>query len=389
MNTLDRYIARQYLFNVVALLVLLFTFVVAVDVTLNIDRFVARAGKLSQGQEASGLRRGVLTTILVFNLWGPRLLQLFTYTVGLALVGAMGFTLTQMVRHRELVAMLASGISLRRVARPILIVGIVFLGLKLIDHEVLLSSPRIAPLLVRDHGDAGNPRLGEFNIPPVAESKDPKSGTRRVFMAERFEPATATLLDLNIWERDGRGIAQRHISSPRGVWRVGPDGGGWDLDSPSVVSLRLPEAGSGRATVDPGPAPVRIATDLGPEALIFRRHAAYSQTLSWSQISGMLTNPNIEPSLREKLQRIRYGRLATVASTLLSLIITMPFFLLREPRNMLVQSLKCAPVGILALLGSVILTAMPVPGLPPGLAAFLPALILTPIAIASVGWVRT
>lgn len=46
MNTLDRYIARQYLFNVLALLVVLFSFVVAVDVSLNIDKYLEAVSKI-------------------------------------------------------------------------------------------------------------------------------------------------------------------------------------------------------------------------------------------------------------------------------------------------------------------------------------------------------
>ena len=79
MTTLDRYIARQFLFNALALLILLFTFVVAIDVTLNIDRFVDRAKTLTEGQETGSLRRATLTAILVFNLWGPKLPVSYTH----------------------------------------------------------------------------------------------------------------------------------------------------------------------------------------------------------------------------------------------------------------------------------------------------------------------
>ena len=55
MSTLDRYIARQYLFNVAALLVLLFSFVVVVDVMLNIDRMFKVATAFAKGREISGM----------------------------------------------------------------------------------------------------------------------------------------------------------------------------------------------------------------------------------------------------------------------------------------------------------------------------------------------
>ena len=60
MTTIDRYIARQYLFNVVALLVLLCSFVVTVDVTLNLDRFMDRAEAIEK--ESAKQARAVVTT---------------------------------------------------------------------------------------------------------------------------------------------------------------------------------------------------------------------------------------------------------------------------------------------------------------------------------------
>ncbi|MBX3386976.1 MAG: LptF/LptG family permease [Phycisphaeraceae bacterium] len=405
MNTLDRYIARQYLFNVLALLVLLFTFVVAIDVTLNIDRFVRNAGRVDPS--STGLRRAVVTAMLVFDLWGPRLLQLFAFTVGLALVGGMGFTLTQMVRHRELSAMLASGISLRRVARPILVVAVGFMILKVVDHELVLSHPRIAPLLIRDHGEVGNRSISQFGVPPTPEGgfsprrAGPETADggleagagRRVFMADRFDPDTHSLTGVIIWERDAAGVATRTIRAASATWRAGSDFGAgrgyWVLTDATARSMRMPPPGSGVTEVDPGPVPTEVETDLGPEQLIAKRHERYSQTLSWAQIGALLENPGMDPQMREKLQRIRYGRVSTVLSGLLSLIITIPFFLLREPKNMLVQSLKCAPVAIVALMGGVLLATVPVPGLPPGFSAFLPVIALLPIAVASVSWVRT
>src|SRR5947207_593492 len=102
MNTLDRYIARQYLFNVLALLVVLFSFVVAVDVSLNADKFIEAVNRIDP--HAGGIRKAALVALGVLDMWWPKLLQLFNYLVGLVLVAAMGFTFTQLVRNRELVA---------------------------------------------------------------------------------------------------------------------------------------------------------------------------------------------------------------------------------------------------------------------------------------------
>jgi len=54
MTILDRYIARQFLFNTVVLMLLLFAFVVTIDVALNLDRFVATGEPHDAGAEPVG-----------------------------------------------------------------------------------------------------------------------------------------------------------------------------------------------------------------------------------------------------------------------------------------------------------------------------------------------
>ncbi len=417
MTTLDRYIARQFLFNVMALMVLLFCFVVTVDVTLNLDRFMGRAEEIERQSAAasarpvgpavsanpaaqahapappfppapvkpSAVRKGVLTALLVFDLWWPRLLQLFNYTIGLCLVGAMGFTFTQLVRHREMVAVLAGGISLYRLLVPVFVVAIAMMALKTINQELVISNPRVAPLLARDPGDAGNRDLSTFRVQLVAD------GRGQVWFAGEFEPRTNVLTNVDIWRRNSSGVVTSRVSADEARWR---GGGVWDLVNPRVSSMEMGRAGSvgpggvGGARVRTEP-PTQIETDLEPSTLLFKEFASYRQCLSWGQIGEMLGSPQLKADLREELQRIRWGRISTMISSLLALAITMPFFLLREPRNMVVQSLKCAPVGIVSLVGGTLLAAMPIPGLPAGFAVFLPVLVLLPIAVAVLSGVRT
>src|SRR5688572_20352445 len=126
MGLLDRYILRQYLTNVLALFIILFGFVITVDVSLNAARYVKVAERIieSRGDEPTGLRISLASITIVFDLWWPRLLLLFNFMVGLVMVGAMGFTFGQLSRRRELVAILAAGRGLLRTAAPVVVAGL-------------------------------------------------------------------------------------------------------------------------------------------------------------------------------------------------------------------------------------------------------------------------
>ncbi len=379
MKLLDRYIARQYLLNIGALLLILACFVVAIDVSLNLSNYWRAAVEVSQATPSmdSGLRRVLITLLMVADLWWPRLLSLFSFLNGLVLIGAMGFTVTQLVRHRELVAVLTSGQSLFRVARPILMVAALMTGLQALDQELVI--PKIAPLLVREKTDVGKRQLGETRVVPVVDAKG------RIWYAGSFDADQGAMTDVSIWERDESSLPMRRIHAAKAAWHDGA----WDLDGVSVESRRRGETSTGIT-------PTRIATDLSPTALKIRHFAGFGQNLSFAQAREMLsaldtmgTDQEQARKMREQLQRASLGRISTMASNLLTLIISMSLFLTREPRNMLVSSLKCAPIGIVSLMGGVLGTSATAPGVPTALSVFIPVMVLLPVAIAMVSRVKS
>jgi lipopolysaccharide export system permease protein len=377
MKLLDRYIARQYLLNVLVLLIILCCFVVMIDVSLNIDRYWKTA-TTKLGSEGDSLLRGVVLTILgITDLWWPRLLSLFNFLIGLVLVGAMGFTCTQLVRNRELVAVLTSGQSLFRVARPFIVVAVALTALQVANQEFVI--PRIAPLLMRDHGDMGKRSLGASEVPLTVDAAD------RVFYASSFDADAGTLEHLYVWERDQSGLAQSMIYAPRAEWT----GSAWKLTG-AVTEPRASSETAVRAGPD------ILETNLDPSLLKMRRFAGYGNYLGYEQASAMLdrldqikVDTETARKTRDQLQRISLGRISTMCANILTLIIAMTFFLTREPRNMVGQALKCAPVGITALIGGVLGTWAPVPGVPAWLSVFIPVIVLTPVAVATVSRVRT
>lgn len=389
MKTIDRYIARQYLLNIIALVVILFSFIIAIDLSLNFDKFMALAamrGKTPEG-DPSTARKLLLTIFLVFDYWWPKLVQLFNYMIGLIIIGAMGFTCSQLVRHREFVAAVAGGISLHRLMRPILLVALLATAVQAVNFEYII--PNIADLIQRDREQASQRRLESLPVRLVPD------GQRRLFYARSFEPEKQQMLDVLIIERSPGGPAIRTITAARALWRDG----GWDLENGTAES-RSSQAAP-REKVD------RITTDLDPTALKIARFSGYSQSLSWSQISEMLRRPellalsadvakndtaanlDVRDERVAELERIRYGRAAIMLCNILALLAVMPFFLRREPTSMIMESIKAAPLAVGGVMGGVLGASAAIPGLPPQVGVFVPALVLLPIAIAAVTSVRT
>ncbi len=373
MTILDRAIAKQFLINTAVLLVVLFCFVVAVDVSLKFDEYMEIASQRASqgGGEAPFVRTFVVSVGLVIDLWWPRLLQLLNFMLGLVMIAAMGFTFAQMVRSRELVAMLAGGLSLWRAARPVLVVAAILSGVQLANQELVI--PKIAPLLTREHRQAGLRSLGVLRLKPTSDDAG------RVLYANAFDADAGTLEGLRVIERDPSGKPQRIVHADLATW----DGQKWVLRGGRSIPMA--------EGVAQGPV-AAISTKLDPTALKVRRFAGYRNSLSWSQMSELIESRKDDQSANvriDEFERIRWGRLGVVSANLLGLMICMPFFLRREPIPMIKPALKCAPVAIVALMGGVLGATAAIPALPPQVSVFVPPLVLLPLAIAAITSIRT
>lgn len=370
---IDRYIARQYLINVATLLLIFGSLFASVDTILNLGRFIDAGAELA-GQRGTA-RHVVMTLVWMVNYWGPKLLQLFNFLAGMALVAAMGFTCAQLSRRRELVAAVAGGMSLHRLARPFLLVALGVTAAQAVNHEVFV--PAVAPLLTRNPSDALRREVKPFQTPLV------KDGSGRLWYASEYDPRARTLRDARVWERDESGRVTRRVSGALAKW----DGAAWVFDNARVETGAGP-ARPERAAPETGET-VRITTDLDPTGLVARTFADFGQNLSWRQIGRMFDGAPVDTRTRERFERVRWGRLSTMASNLLALVVALPFYLLREPRSMLGQTVKAAPLVIGALIAAVIGPAFALPGLPVWLGVFAPTLVLLPAAVAAAVSVKT
>lgn len=388
MLTLDRYIAVRFLASFVLLFMLLFVFAVAIDLILNLDRFV-QAARDTSGPEAGVIRISFTLVMHVVHFQLPRLFQFYAFLNAMVAVGAMGFTLAHMHRHRELVAILASGVSLHRVAMPFVVIIFGLSVLQLLNQEYIL--PKIAPLLLRDHGHIGRQSVREFAVPLTADAEG------HLIQAPAFDPRTAVLRWPSILVRDEYGRTVKRIIAREARWEPpqsddavpgAPGSGGWRLlDGTMLSAVAEDSSGSGASQETP----VEFFwTDVNPDVLTSRQHGQYMAMLSLRQISAMLRTPRFtDRTSHRALLRYRYARFASVLINVLLIWVTLPSFLLREPANLLRQSIQCAALALPLMIGSALLMMVDLGGIAPAVGVFLPVVILGPIALARWTFVRS
>ncbi|MCG3179562.1 MAG: hypothetical protein BIFFINMI_01900 [Phycisphaerae bacterium] len=139
MKTLDRYVVTNFLISYLIMAFVMIGLYVLVDLTLNSDEFT----------EHDESAMSVLGDIGTY--YGNQVFVYFKELGGIITLMSAIVTLTMMNRRNEMTAILASGVSLYRVIWPVLILGLAFNGLAILDQELII--PRIADKLVRSHDE--------------------------------------------------------------------------------------------------------------------------------------------------------------------------------------------------------------------------------------------
>jgi lipopolysaccharide export LptBFGC system permease protein LptF len=361
MLLIDRTIILRFLGNFVTLFCLIFIFAVSIDVILQFDSFVGAARRAVDAGRFDSILLATLAAILDFH--GPRVFQFFAFMVGLVSIGAAGFTLAQMQRSRELVALLASGFPLQRVMMAILLAAAGLNVLQILNQELVI--PRLARVLLRDHGQILSTSQDSFPVPMTRDIHD------NLLYAADLDPVSQTMFDFLVLVRDEAGTAISRISAPEASWDE--DAGAWILQSGSSVVRTEMDQGVVERVV---PA-LQYDTDLSPRALSVRRHRDHAQMLSIAQIGDLREEGSDSSSA---LGRIKWARIGGLGVNLLVLMIALPAFLRRVPESLLPQSVQCAALGVTLLLCSVVVMMIPVSGISPAIMALLPTAFLLPVA---------
>jgi lipopolysaccharide export LptBFGC system permease protein LptF len=370
-STLDRYIIRQFLLNFVILLAVLMMLFTVVDLILNLDEFL-EAARLRMTEGGPSFSRALVWSLA--DYYGPLLVLMVVFFAGLVVTGAAGFTFAGLARTRETVAMVGSGISMYRIAAPVLVMGCLINGAMILVQEFAI--PPLAPKLARSNAQAKYAQIPAFAFIYAAD------GAGNLVSAGQFDSRDLTLREVSILERSTSGRALRRVFAGEARWNAGEQS--WMLSGASVV--RYDESDPVAGSAQPLPDGTAFRTDLSPPVLLAMRASIYPRLLSIRELRTMIGSRGVDSN---EMQQIIHTRFSTIITNVLVLAMTLPFYLLREPANLMREGIKASAVGLLTWGTGLLLLHMAGQQLNPVAAAWLPVIVFLPLAAILLQTVKT
>ncbi len=256
---LDRYIVRNFLVSALMWFIVLMSLRVVVDLFVNIDEF-------AKTDEPFADKIGMIA-----SYYGYQSMVYFVELGGIIIVAAAAFSLAMMNHTNELTAMLASGVSLHRVAWPIILCAMLMGGLVVVDQEIVI--PHYAEKLVRDRDD--QPGASDFAVrfqtdntgapwfSPRFWPREQIMETPVIILRDKGYNALALMIakEGRPWTLDGHKgwkLEQCRLKPIEGIWRAVP--GAQEPNWPKV---------DGKVVKDPNAKwPVYVYSMLTPENIL-------------------------------------------------------------------------------------------------------------------------
>jgi len=365
MKILDRYIAKNFLVGYAIAFCVLIGLRIVIDLFVSLDEFAEHAdlGAMT-----------VARNIVIY--YGLHTALYFRDFAGMITVVAAAFSLGKMVRTNELTAIMASGISLKRVVGPILVLALVLTGLLVVDQEVLI--PAVSSQLVRNQ-DAlpGEESYAAWFLPDNNGS---------LLCSPRFDVKTASFQDLT--------ILLRQPTAQPGIWTVtgciladqatyNPQTVRWDLTGGRLIGR---SAAAGTVPVDS-----YQASNVLPKNIPVMVKAEDKTLLSWRQLAALSA---LSPRDVGLLYSQKHFRITEPIINFVMLMVSLPVLVCRDPKavkSAVMVSFGLTAACILTTFVCKMLSTEPVllGRVMPEFWAWLPVFIFVPIAFVELDSMKT
>jgi lipopolysaccharide export system permease protein len=306
MKILDKYVAKNFLIGYAISFCVLIGLRIVIDLFVNLDEFTEHTGLSALAVIGNIFSFYCLNTTLYFRDFA-----------GMITVVAAAFSLGKMVRSNELVAIMASGVSLKRVIVPIVFLAVFLTAVLVIDQELII--PPLSDKLVR--GQDALPGQETYDVWFVADANG------SLICSQKFHVKTSTLEkptiitrqrqpDSIIWQLTG------WISAREAVYNY--QTGCWDLIDGFFIRKDDP-AGARRIS--------HFSTDITPRDVPVRRKSEHKTLLSSRQLAALAAQKTKIKDLAQ-LYSQRHFRITEPIINLVMLMIGLPILVCRDPKSM-------------------------------------------------------
>ena len=319
MKILDRYIAKNFIIGYIIAFTVLIGLCVVIDLFVSLDEFAEHHADLGTF--------AVLKNI--YNYYSIQCTLWFRDLAGMITVIAAVFSLARLTRKNELIAVMASGVSLKRVIAPIVILAILLTALLVIDQEIVI--PRLATKLIRKHDE----RPG-YELYDISFMSDNKSS---LLCTSRYDERTVTMFSPVIIIREPA-AEQNGAKGWRVVGKIQADSAkynyktkGWDLENGRL--LRIYNAAQ-QPRMNQQTEPVAFyQSDITPQRIPMKRQEGHKSLLSSTQLAAMAQQEPARLKDAAELYFQKHSRITDPIINMVMLIIALPVLVCRDPKTMI------------------------------------------------------
>jgi len=363
MKILDKYIAKNFLISYVIAFCVLIGLRILIDLFISIDEFAEHADL------------GTLAVVkIILSFYALHSTLYFRDFAGMIIVVAAVFSLGRMVRCNELIAVMASGVSLKRVIAPILILAILLTGLLVIDQEFII--PPLSNELVRSQDVI--PGQESYYVRFIRDAKG------SLIWSPRFDVKTATLHNPAILTRS------KIPESP--LWTVT----GWISAENATFKDGKWVLTNGLFTEN-GPKAIPTPrdfydSDITPEDIPVRHKSEYKTLLSSRQLTALAAQKAKIKDLAQ-LYSQKHFRITDPIINFAMLMVCLPVLVCRDPKAMksaiAISFATTATCFIVTFICRLMATEAVFGEVVPQLWAWLPVFIFLPVAFIELDAMKT
>lgn len=373
MKILDKYIAKNFFVGYCI------TFCVLIGLVMVIDLFV----NLGEFAEHSDLgAAAVFKNIIIY--YSAQMTLWFRDLAGMITVVAATFSLARLTRNNELIAVMASGVSLKRVIAPIVVIALMLTALLIIDQEFAI--PRLATQLVKAHDSLPDEETYELWF--MGDSKN------SLICSNRFSEKDQTMRQPTI-------ILRKETSNPvvfQVVGQIQADKAvynsqrqGWDLVNGTYRKIAT-SADEVDFIAKPTPEDF-YETDIKPRDIPLRQQEDYKALLSSRQLAVLAKQRGTRLKDKAEFYLHKHSRITKPIINMVMLLVALPVLVCRDPRVMKSAIMKSfgitAACFIVTFVCEMLATEVVFRQIRPELWAWAPVFIFLPIAIIEIDSMRT